>query len=588
MIKQKIFDITGFKFDGNITETSFNGVYVNFDGKDAKIGYSTKVQKARCFFLLSMKILNGEKAFEIKEKPVFETCGPMLDVTTGGTMTVDAVKKYIDYMAALGLNMLMLYTEDVYEMPEYPRFGYMRGRYTHEELKAIDDYAYEMGIEVIPCIQTLGHHQNYLKWPEAAAIKEARAILLPDEEKTYEFIECEIKTMRACFRSNRIHLGMDEANGLGMGKHFKIHGFERTLDIFNRHLKRVLSIAYKYNYKPMIWSDMYFTPEDANEYYNPDAVIPQYALDSAPEEVEMVFWDYYHTDYDYYHKKFVQQERFKNNTSNFAGGIWTWDGHAPNFRYTYETTKPALDAAIDHNVKTVIATTWGGGDVDYFKALDGLCAFSEICYKGKNCTEDDVYDVVYHITGQTREFTDAVSDYYLGREGAVRLGTGFFYTDPLINLLNYKVDYNEAITKYTKSLEIIEKYKEHKYYTYYSLLFKIVIEKAKLLLNFRKEYKSGNKEYLCSLASDTLPNLQKLYREFYDVFKTQWLEIKKSNVIENYMRHFGAIDYRLSYTIEIIQKYLDGSIPKILELEEEVLGGMNKTWSTKNDYMYVN
>ena len=54
------------------------------------------------------------------------------------------------------------------------------------------------------------------------------------------------------------------------------------------------------------------------------------------------------------------------------------------------------------------------------------------------------------------------------------------------------------------------------------------------------------------------------------------------------MRHFGAIDYRLSYTIEIIQKYLDGSIPKILELEEEVLGGMNKTWSTKNDYMYVN
>lgn len=587
MLKKKIFDITGFEFYGSIRETDFDGVYVKYDGKDAEIGYSTKVQKARCYFLLSMKISKGEDEFEIKERPVFDTCGPMLDVSRGGTMTANAVKKYIDCMAALGLNMLMLYTEDIYEMPEYPRFGYMRGRYTKAELKSIDDYAYEMGIEVIPCIQTLGHHENYLKWPEADEIKEARSILLPDEEKTYEFIECEIKTMRECLRSNRIHLGMDEANGLGKGKHLKLHGPERTLDIFNRHLKRVLSIAEKYSYKPMIWSDMYYTPEDANEYYNPDSVIPQYALDSAPEGVEMVFWDYYHTDYDYYHKKFVQQERFKNNITHFAGGVWTHDGHAPNFRYTYDTTKPALDAAIDHNIKMVIATKWEGWDLDYLKALDGLCIFSEICYKGKECREDDIYDAVYHLTGQTREFTDAVSDYNLGRDGSVRLGNGFFYTDLLVNLLHSGVDYNEAIEKYTKSLQIIDKYKEHKYYKYYSLLFKIVLEKAKLQLNLRNEYKDGNREYLECLAAHTLPELLNLYREFYDVFKTQWLEVKKSNMIENLMCHFGAVDYRLSYTIETIQKYLDGSISEICELEEEFLGGINKIWPSKNDYMYV-
>ena len=58
MLKKKIFDLTGFEFNGKIKETEFDGVYVSYDGKDAKIGYSTKVQKARCYFLLSMKIIS--------------------------------------------------------------------------------------------------------------------------------------------------------------------------------------------------------------------------------------------------------------------------------------------------------------------------------------------------------------------------------------------------------------------------------------------------------------------------------------------------------------------------------------------------
>lgn len=587
MLMQKIFDLTGFEFDGIVKEIRYDGVYVYYDGKNAEIGYSTKVQKARCLFLLSMKIKNGEKQFEIKENPVFETCGPMIDVSRGGVMTVDAVKKYIDNIAALGLNMLMLYTEDVYEMPEYPQFGYMRGRYTHDELIAIDDYACEMGVEVIPCIQTLGHHMNYLKWPEARKIKENPSVLLPDEEETYEFIECEIKTMRKCFRSNRIHLGMDEAFGLGLGKHLKTHGYEKTLDIFNRHLKRVVSIARSYDYQPMIWCDMYYAPEDPLEYYNPDAVIPQYALDSAPENVEMVFWDYYHEDYDYYHKKFVQQERFKNNETYFAGGVWTWDGHAPNFRYTYNSTKPALEAAIDHNIKTVIATLWGGGDVDFFKALDGLCIFSEYCYKGKDCTADDVYKAATHISGQTKEFIDAVSEIHLDFIGSVKISSGFFYADPLFNLLNHDIDYDDAIARYKKALNVIEKYKEHKYYTYYSSLFRVVINKAEILKNLRKEYKTGNKDYLKNLLENTIPKLKKYYKEFYEEYKNNWMEIKKPHNFERFSMYFGAVDYRLSYMEETINKYLNGSIDKISELDEEVIGGMNLTWITKEDYLRV-
>ena len=62
----------------------------------------------------------------------------------------------------MGLNAVCLYTEDTYEVPNEPFFGYLRGRYETSELKELDDYAADFGIEMFPCIQTLGHMEQVL------------------------------------------------------------------------------------------------------------------------------------------------------------------------------------------------------------------------------------------------------------------------------------------------------------------------------------------------------------------------------------------------------------------------------------------
>lgn len=47
-----------------------------------------------------------------------------------------------------------LYTEDTYEIEGEPFFGYLRGPYTHQELNEIDQYAFDLGIEAVPCSQS--------------------------------------------------------------------------------------------------------------------------------------------------------------------------------------------------------------------------------------------------------------------------------------------------------------------------------------------------------------------------------------------------------------------------------------------------
>lgn len=87
----------------------------------------------------------------------------MLDVSRNGVMKVEKVKQFIDYISVMGYNALELYSEDIYEIPEYPEFGYLRGKYSREELKEMDSYAKSKGIELIPCIQTLAHFTNFKK-----------------------------------------------------------------------------------------------------------------------------------------------------------------------------------------------------------------------------------------------------------------------------------------------------------------------------------------------------------------------------------------------------------------------------------------
>ena len=79
----------------------------------------------------------------------------MLDCSRNSVLSIEGLKRFIVNLEKMGYNLLQLYTEDTYEIPEEPLFGYLRGRYSQKEIREIDAFAKEHGIELQPCIQTL-------------------------------------------------------------------------------------------------------------------------------------------------------------------------------------------------------------------------------------------------------------------------------------------------------------------------------------------------------------------------------------------------------------------------------------------------
>ena len=159
------------------------------DGVSVDLTWSTEVEFFRALSLIPVPLT----PCDIHEKANFQSAGPMFDCSRNGVVNPDAMRFFIRKMALMGLNLGMMYTEDTYEVPGRPFFGYKRGRYTYEELKALDEYAALFGIELCPCIQTLGHLKMILHWPAFTHLRDQDDVILADLPETYQLLEEMIK-----------------------------------------------------------------------------------------------------------------------------------------------------------------------------------------------------------------------------------------------------------------------------------------------------------------------------------------------------------------------------------------------------------
>ncbi|MBQ7572770.1 MAG: beta-N-acetylhexosaminidase [Clostridia bacterium] len=557
------------------------GFEVYSDGTKYSISYHTPPEFFRGLTILLDKIKKGEKDFCVSQKRHFDTCGVMVDVSRNAVLKVDTVKKLIVYMAKMGFNMMMLYTEDTYKMDKYPYFGYMRGAYTKEEIVEIVKYGEIFGIELVPCIQTLGHLEKTLRWKYADDIKDNDRVLLIDEEKTYELIEEMFKTSRECYHTDKIHIGMDEAQGVGLGNYLRKHGYTNQLELLTRHLNKVVSIAEKYGFKPMMWSDMFFRlTGNSDEYYehdDSDAGVFNSISDIMPENISMVYWDYYSIEKSLYDLNIARHKKLKREIL-FAGGVWTWSGLSPNYDKAFITTNAGLTSCRENGITNVIATMWGddGAECSIFEALLSLQLYGEYNYADE-VTEEGLSQMFEICTGYTSEEfgifnIDDFGDMCEPHDALISKQA--FYNDVLMglfdknhSLLDLKTHYKDLLDKYEKA----GAHGELAYlFEYQKQLLKVLYLKCDIGNRLYSAYAENAKEQMRQIA-DELIVIEQNINKLHGMLKDIWFKNNKPFGFEHLNYRMGGLCARIRFAAERINDYLNSKTDRIEELEEKRL-----------------
>ncbi len=510
----------------------------------------------------------------------FRRFGTMLDCSRNAVMTVQALRKWIDVTADLGYNTLLLYIEDTYEIQGEPYFGYMRGRYTQDELKELDGYAQSRGMELIPCIQTLAHLNAIVRWPAYRKHVDTEDILLAGDEAVYVLIDKMFETMSRCFTTKVVNIGMDEAHMIGRGKYYDIHGDRDRTQILVEHVNRVAEIGKKYGFTLAMWSDMFFRLAAGGEYYAQDAGIDGKVGRQIPDNVELVYWDYYTAKKERYDGMLSAHRKLKEG-SWFAGGLWTWTGFAPHNGYSIKCTEAALASCREQGVRDVFLTMWGdnGGECSRFALLPALFYSAELA-RGNSDMADikEKFGKKYGISFDDFMLLDLPGTPGSGDSHICNAEKYLLYNDCFTGLLDTTLAGGEG-GKYAVCAERLEKAgtegEWRQLFETQKALCEVLEVKAELGARTRKVYAawkesgSGAGE-LENLLSDYRELLERLER-FYRVYKTQWFG-------ENKPHGFDVQDIRLGGLIRRVQSCMDrlealrhGSIRVIEELEERQL-----------------
>lgn len=508
---------------------------------------------------------------------MFDTFGVMVDMSRNAVMRVDAVKRLVDDIARMGYNMLMLYTEDTYEVEGEPYFGYLRGKYTKDEMKEMDAYAVAHGIEIIPCIQTLAHMTAHVRWGKTPF--DTADIMMVGEERTYELIDRMFSTLAECFRTRRIHIGMDEAKLLGRGKYLEKNGYEDSHAILRKHLLRVCEIAKGYGYETLVWSDMFFCPWNGDSYYIPRREMPEEYKNALLPGVLPVYWDYYHTTETVYDDMMSNHAQLSRDFW-FAGAVWTGNGYMPHNRFSLDTMLPAFRMAEKHGVKNVFLTMWGdgGGECSRFALYPSLFHLSEVA-KGNTDIADIKRKFRDRFGGNYDDFMlldlDALDDCGHGVHPYSNVSKYALLSDTFNGWLDYTV---EEGVKERFALAAEKLKKAEKRNPAYAAIFRNAAALASALalkydlgVRVRAAYRAEDRALLSHLAREEYPRVARRVRRFAKTLEEQWLAENKPAGLDIQQIRLGGVLARLDYSRRTLFAYLAGEISAIPELEEEIL-----------------
>jgi len=564
----------------SVVPTGEARLFVFRAGNAVKIGIGKPVHLFRALGLLLEHL--GDENYAVEETDFFDGNGLMYDGSQASSLlSVGSCKRFLLMLAAMGLNAFLLYTENTFDLPDEPYWGYMRPRYTEDDFREIDDFAYSLGIEAIPCVQTLGHLSEAIKWRPYSEFSDTPSTLLVGDERTYALCEKIVGTMSRCFRSRRIHIGLDEAWGLARGNYLNKNGYRPTFDVMCDHLHRILAITKKYGYTPIMWGDMFVRVCQKNEAdYLEGAFFefPQTILEKAPKDVQIVYWDYYNRR-EYYDKWIPEYKKLCDRLifSGCSRNVRTFGSHHTK---TFLTSRDALLSCKANGVREVLVTVWGDDhrESSPHAALPGIQLFAEQEYHA-DATEEEIAHRFEFCTGVSYNAIKGISRFDQIEEingdnyGVQSPSKTLLWQNVLLGLFDAGLG-EHTVSEHYRALarEFGDYEKQYPAYAptfaFYRALADALALKGDIGVRITAAYRAGDRAALGRIAKSDLPELEGRLEALRLAHQTDFYATCKPIGWEILDIRYGGAIAGARTAKKRIEDYLSGAIDEIAELEE--------------------
>lgn len=325
-----------------------------------------------------------------KDTPVVAKRGVHMHLT-GLPPTGERFLQLLKIFAAARYNVVVIEWEDSFPWTVEERFR-SRTAYTPDEIRDICMTAEELGIELIPEVQCLGHMETPLSTPGYEHLREVpnnSSGINPLDPKSRELIQAMVDdVLKLMPNVKRFHLGGDEARTLGQNPDTKAYMEEHGKGaLYLQHVGPILDNLNKRNIRPILWHDMMVDWDSA-------------ALKSLGGKCDLMMWGYGGDPAK--GGKHINSEMMKRFAEHdiVLWGATAYKGAEGNLPERHTADRPVLserienatawvDVAQQFEMTGVVATGWSRWSVDTLQcvpidaALDSLIAVGVILHDGE-------------------------------------------------------------------------------------------------------------------------------------------------------------------------------------------------------------
>ena len=292
----------------------------------------------------------------IVDGPALPVRGFMLDVSRGKVPTMAELLRLVSALAELRANQLQLYVEHTFAFPGHEDAWRDASPLTAAQIRTLDDACAEVGIELVPNLNTFGHLERWLRHPRYRPLAECPegwihpltgqfkpipGTLKPDTA-SLTFVDALLADYLPCFRSRQVNIGGDEPWELGQGFSKQAVAERGKHRVYLEHLRKLCALATGRGQTPQFWGDILLE----------DLALAQ----EAPAEAVPVVWGY-----DAGHPFDAQGGRLRElgRTYLVAPGTSTWQSFTGRLDNALTNQREAISAALAHGARGILLTSWG-------------------------------------------------------------------------------------------------------------------------------------------------------------------------------------------------------------------------------------